>query len=104
MANTPAIPNARCSTSVAARLALRSENSIRQLADRGELPCERVGTFRTFMVADVIKLRKAQSKRVSVQRAEDPQPTAPEESADTEDAFDELMRQADAEAAEDNQS
>jgi hypothetical protein len=56
MVNAPVIDE-RISTSAAARLLEVSENSIRHLADRGELPCVRVGLFRTFCVADVLKLR-----------------------------------------------
>ena len=58
MVNVPALDE-RISTSAAARLLEMSENSIRHLADRGELPCIRVGSFRTFNVADVLELCQA---------------------------------------------
>ena len=46
----------RIAVSAAARILELSENSVRQLADRGALPCERVSHFRTFSRADVLKL------------------------------------------------
>ncbi len=43
----------------AARLLGVAEGTVRQLADRGRLPCTRIGTLRVFAVADVLALRTA---------------------------------------------
>jgi excisionase family DNA binding protein len=46
-------------TSRAARTLGLSESMVRVLADRGQLPCTRVGSLRVFNLADVLRLRAA---------------------------------------------
>jgi hypothetical protein len=57
MLHSPSIDTDVVTTSHAARLLERSENSVRQLADRGLLACRRVGSLRLYAVADINRLR-----------------------------------------------
>ena len=53
----------RITTSMAARMLELSENSIRNLADRGQLPCERIGRLRIFDLADIVRVRMVRAGR-----------------------------------------
>jgi excisionase family DNA binding protein len=52
-------------TSRAARVLELSENMVRVLADRGQLPCTRVGSLRVFNLDDVLRVRAARAARGS---------------------------------------
>ena len=58
---TAPIPTKRLTTSMAARMLELSENSVRNLADRGQLPCERIGRLRVFDLADIVRVRMARA-------------------------------------------
>ena len=46
---------------MAARMLELSENAVRNLADRGQLPCERIGRLRVFDLADIVRVRMARA-------------------------------------------
>jgi len=51
-------------TSRAARLLELSEGMVRHLANRGQLPCIRVGSLRLFALRDVLRIRAARAEAI----------------------------------------